>query len=315
MYFPYLRGRQYELLALRELLTMNLLSKKILPIIEPVKASATLPLSMDAFVSAERNIGLIMNPGVGSFIKDFRNEKNASIAGKIKDSIKSEYIIRFYHATKHLPITFEHLQAHNPAIDLNQVAIICTSSDGIPQVEAAFDTSKPRFSVIPDESTFRRRIRSNRIMLADRFNKRLRNNDYIETPDEAFSSDHLYYDDDGYMGFSDFSIIGNDYSDTGFAPYAVAIHIVYFDADWNLRIHHFVSDTNDDITDPAGKFEEAVSKLVEWNKEKNLDTAGIRALINAYESKKYPGLGTVKKYSIMHHLELIGYYLDEVKTP
>lgn len=150
-------------------------------------------------------------------------------------------------------------------------------------------------------------------MIRDHFKKQSRSNDYIDVPDEPFSSDHLYFKDDGYIGFSDYSIIGDDCSDTGFAPYAVAIHIVYFDSEKNLRVHHFVSDTNDDITDPAGKFEEAVQKLVVWNERQKVDTEGIRLLINAYENKRYPGLGTVKKYSIMHHLELIGNYLDEVK--
>ena len=42
MYFPYLRGRQYELLALRELVKNNLLGEHIIPIIEPVKLSSTL---------------------------------------------------------------------------------------------------------------------------------------------------------------------------------------------------------------------------------------------------------------------------------
>ena len=37
MYFPYVRGRQYELLALRELATNNLLGDYVTPIIEPVK--------------------------------------------------------------------------------------------------------------------------------------------------------------------------------------------------------------------------------------------------------------------------------------
>ena len=36
MYFPYVRGRQYELLALRELVSKDLLSSNILPVIEPV---------------------------------------------------------------------------------------------------------------------------------------------------------------------------------------------------------------------------------------------------------------------------------------
>ena len=37
MYFPYLRGRQFELVALRELLELDLISEKIVPVIEPVK--------------------------------------------------------------------------------------------------------------------------------------------------------------------------------------------------------------------------------------------------------------------------------------
>ena len=37
MYFPYLRGRQFELIALRELLENDLIGDKIIPIIEPIK--------------------------------------------------------------------------------------------------------------------------------------------------------------------------------------------------------------------------------------------------------------------------------------
>ena len=37
MYFPYLRGRQFELIALRELVEKDVLSGRIMPIIEPVK--------------------------------------------------------------------------------------------------------------------------------------------------------------------------------------------------------------------------------------------------------------------------------------
>lgn len=42
MYFPYLRGKQEELLALQELLNNDRLSEKIIPVIEPVKMSSTL---------------------------------------------------------------------------------------------------------------------------------------------------------------------------------------------------------------------------------------------------------------------------------
>ena len=41
MYFPYLRGRQNELLCLRELLETDRLYDSIIPIIEPVRCSST----------------------------------------------------------------------------------------------------------------------------------------------------------------------------------------------------------------------------------------------------------------------------------
>lgn len=112
------------------------------------------------------------------------------------------------------------------------------------------------------------------------------------------------------MGFSDYSIVGDEYVESGFAPYAVAIHIVYFTSDDLLRVRHFVSDTNDDITDPAGKFAEALEKLVIWNQTKQLNTYGIQAFEEMYRNRSYPGLGTVKKLSIMHHIELMSQYLD-----
>lgn len=147
--------------------------------------------------------------------------------------------------------------------------------------------------------------------MADRFNKQDRNNDYIEIDDEPFSEDHLYYLEDGYVGFADYSVVGKEYNETGFAPYAVAIHIVYFDTDDSLRIKHFVSDSNDDISDPARKFQEALSILIEWNEERKLDTVAMKEFEHLFHREAYPGLGTVKKLSIMHHLELIGRYLDK----
>lgn len=42
MYYPYFRGRQNELLCLRELLENDKLSEKVIPVIEPVRFNSTL---------------------------------------------------------------------------------------------------------------------------------------------------------------------------------------------------------------------------------------------------------------------------------
>ena len=185
-------------------------------------------------------------------------------------------------------------------------------SETISVIEKYFNGNDFLYNIIPDKTEFRRRIRENRVMIEDHFIKSERNVDYLDK-DDFFSRDHLYYKEDGYLGFSDYSIIGNEYSETGFAPYAVAIHIIYFDEEKSLRVRHFVSDSNDDISDIAGKFKEAMYKLVKWNKTAKLDTYGIRKLEEFYSLESYPGLGTVKKLSIMHHLELMNSFLDGVE--
>lgn len=66
MYFPYLRGRQFELIALRELLDKGLINEHIFPIIEPVKLSTTLTKTLTLYKEKNANISVIYNPCVGS---------------------------------------------------------------------------------------------------------------------------------------------------------------------------------------------------------------------------------------------------------
>ena len=49
MYYPILRGRQNEMLAIKELLNNSVLSSKIVPVIEPVKLTATVVNTLKAF--------------------------------------------------------------------------------------------------------------------------------------------------------------------------------------------------------------------------------------------------------------------------
>lgn len=312
MYFPYLRGRQYELLALRELVEKKVLSPNIIPIVEPVKLSPTLVKTLETFVSNEKEIIVIINPEVGTFNSDMNKT----------DDLNKEnflYLIQNENIIKGVIINANSCYCIRKLEDLlhihrKDIFIINNNREYKDQYAELFSTSSPRYVCIPDESSFRRQVRysHNRILLVDRFTKRDRNAAYSEKEDEFFSDDHVFYKEDGFKGFSDYSIIGNDYLETGFAPYAVAIHIVYFN-NQDLWVHHFVSDTNDDIQNPAKKFYEAVRKLYNWVSHNNISrTEGLNAFIDHYNNQTYPGLGSVKKLSLMHHLELMGKYLDEV---
>lgn len=311
MYFPILRGRQFELLALRECINKNILSNRVVPIVEPVKISSTYIRTVDSFIKVGKSIAIIRNPQVGFWGKDLNKESNAKIRDQVYDQLKSTNVISSFHVTSQLEACIDHASQNEISID--SLLLLCTKSEYIDYYEKIISDNRPLYNLIPDRGDFRRRIRPNRVICEDHFPKKMRNIDYSDINSEFFSSDHLFYAYDGYKGFSDYSVVGEEYSETGFAPYAVAIHIVYFDEKNILRIAHFVSDSNNDISDPARKFAEAVKKLIEWNKTMKYDTAGIQEFEAAYHNQIYPGLGVVKKYSIMHHLELMSRYLDRVK--
>lgn len=310
MYFPYLRGRQYELIALRELINNDKLSEHVTPIIEPVKVSPTLLSVISAFNKKERNLIIITNPHVGTYESDSKKEKNVVAFENIQKATNSQNIYSGIITDENSPILVDKML--NQGINYNKMVALCLNSDNIESLQAAFSRGNPLYNVIPYSPAFRRVRNSNRVMIDDKFNKLPRNSDYLNCLDEFFSDDHLYCYEDGYSGFSDYSIVGEEYTESGFAPYAVAIHIVYMDTDNSLRIHHFVSDSNDDISDPANKFYEALSKLVEWNKTKKMKTLAMKTFESMYENETYPGLGVIKKLTIMHHIELIGDYLNEV---
>lgn len=318
MYFPYLRGRQYELLALRKLAVNKLLGEKIIPIIEPVKLSPTLVNTMADFIKASHHLSVIRNPVVGTFLSDLQDvqekTKKADYKQRFAEQYENELIIKSLIIQSNAQSLLMHWDKQG--INKKDLLVINTDRDYLDLYESAFGEVIPRFVLMPDESIFRRKVRHHKVLLDDKFEKQERNADYLDNGDEFFSDDHLYYKEDGFVGFSDYSVVGNEYLEAGFAPYAVAIHIVYFGNNGSLRIKHFVSNSNEDITNPALKFYEAVSKLAKWYNTEPRPvklTEGLKIFLQHYEQQTYPGLGTVKKLSIMHHLELMGKYLSEVQ--
>ncbi|GBF34059.1 hypothetical protein DCCM_3171 [Desulfocucumis palustris] len=317
MYFPYVRGRQYELLALRELAVNNLLGDHIIPIVEPVKLSPTLVNATAEYIKVQHPIAIIRNPAVGTFLKDWKDVKDDTKEAGYKQKFLNQYadplVIKSVIMQRNAKSLLDHWDKQG--VDKSELLVINIDRGFLDLYEHAFGAVVPKYVLILDESVFRRKVRHHKVLLDDKFEKQDRNADYQEITDEFFSDDHLYYKDDGFVGFSDYSVVGNEYLEAGFAPYAVAIHIVYFTLDKMLRVKHFVSDSNEDITNPALKYYEAVSKLAVWYNLKPHPvemTLGLQTFLQHYKQQTYPGLGTVKKLSLMHHLELMAKYLNEV---
>ncbi len=309
MYFPYLRGRQYELIALRELLANNKLGNNVIPIIEPVKLSPTLVSTLEAFETKKQPCALIMNPAVGSFNEEYsKNEKNR--ANRLDEVIEqSEHL---YYASL-MSRGYQKDDNFKQNDDMSRQIIICKDPDDLNGYEGNYSTELIAYNLIGEDSKLNREVSGSKVKISDRFKKAPRNVDYAKKTDEFFSKDHKYFLKEGYKGFSDYSIVGESYSDSGFAPTAIAIHIVYFNEKQDLRIHHFVSDTNENLRNQAGKFEEALEKLLNAIEEGKISqTMAIKEFQRLSDTKTYPGLGTIKKLIMMHHIELVGKYLDQI---
>jgi hypothetical protein len=149
-----------------------------------------------------------------------------------------------------------------------------------------------------------------RILIRDGF-RRMRNEDYPS--EEHFSDLHITHGDEGMDGFGDFLIVGDEFREAGGPAYAVAIHLTYLNQEDDMFIMHFVSDSTGSPVNPAGKFQEAVEKLVA-----ELDRRGTQLFCSnacneyreLFNNEHFPGLGYVKKLSMQHHLELMADFLN-----
>lgn len=303
MYFPYFRGRQYELLALKELVNKQLLSKKVIPVIEPIKISSTFISTLQVFSDNNLKLGLVLNPQVGTLVK----EPLSLLLNSISEAVIPSVVFNSN--------AYDFIQSLDEnGINKERILVILDNADYISSYKDAFTEVSPMYTLTTDERNFRRSISQNKVLFKDYFVKQQKNADYEKKKDEPFSEDHKYYSDEGFVGFGDYSIIGNNYEEGGFSPRAVAIHIVYFDEDSSLRIHHFVSDSNYGTEDVAGKYYEAVNKLKQWfcSDYEKQKTLALSILLEDADNGYYPGLPTIKKLSIMHHLELMSRYLEGI---
>ncbi len=311
MYYPYFRGKQYELITIRE--SAELLSSAgFLPVIEPVKqALGGLQKSLDAIVDAKGEAVLIVNPFHGDHSGNGQN---------LVDFFNSEL-------SDYLDISPGILLSEGTTLD---EALRLSSEFGgrlLTFVHSGFAEAKSLAESLPGGGTYRHIFSEDscgklyqrhfkdfqRILLRDGFQKRT-NREHPEV--EFFSDLHATYMDEGMNGFGDFLIVGDDYSESGGPAYAIAIHLTFIDPDKDdeMHIHHFKSVRQDDPKDPAGKFAEALEKLIEEVRSPNtkiLRTSAIEEFLDLHKRGHFPGLGYIKKLSMKHHLETLADYFSQ----
>ena len=306
MYQPYIRGKQFELIGIKELIPDVLIKNKdkISPIIEPVKDSSTLKTTIKSLANDGINFTLIINPQVGTFTDT--NRILTILKENVGNYTNFQIGIIFHENIDHKNII--DLLGNNNLTRISLSIIHNTMFDNIHEILASYGR-EIKYNVVNLSLTSKRYFRifekKTLVELDDYFNAQTKNSDYLKIGESNFSEEHLYYKDEGFIGFSDYLSIGEEYSESGFLPFAVAIHLSYEDTSSRIKIRHFVSDSNDDNSDIGGKFAEALEKLIKWCDETQYDSIAIPIFREYYVKGHFPGLGTLKKLSLMNHIDLV----------
>ena len=308
MYYPFLRGRQFELIALRELSQENQLQGYVSSIIEPVKKSlSSLNLANKIFTATNQSNFLVLNPEVGErkgdteFYLDFYNEtQECSFKPAFHYRGNKDYIvekIEKYQLRECLILGTNEIQSTDQnfrdVVELKAVNKVVID-----------DPDRNR-----DLKRYLQSLNVEFIRLDDLFEPEPRNSNFLSIECHRFSEEHKYYLEDNYNGFSDYTVLSSNFIEGGSTPRAVVIHFTYMNDQGQIWIRHFTSNSNDTIADVQGKFGEAAMKAVEYCRAQQLQNSAIAELEEYFDEGHYPGLGMVKKISIKNHLIVVANYL------
>lgn len=312
MYYPYFRGKQYELITIREN-AERMSHSNIIPIIEPVKQNLSgLSRAVEALIEHNIRFVLIVNPQCGELCNGA-----SALSDEIVNNLLSKYD---KYSIGYIVNTGSDIDAIGRFCK-RQVQPISIIHYGYPHGRELADTLKKvetiKEHIFVEEfctRLYRRHFQdTQRVLIRDGFIQR-KNREHPEI--EHFSDLHITYSDEGVNGFGDFLIVGDEFMETGGPAYAVAIHLTFIDADEDndMFVKHYISDRTQSPTDPGGKFLEALRKLVEdvnRSKSKIYRSDAVEEFESYHDREHYPGLGYVKKLSMQHHIELIAHYLGE----
>lgn len=308
MYFPYFRGKQFELISVREN-AERFAQAGFVPVIEPVRESfGGLEKSLKAVCDAGGSAVVVVNPFHGDHSENGEGISNLLKAYLPKREIAAGVLLT---AEMKLDEVVSCLKVHE---DHNLTLLHAGFTQGKALAEAVAGNNVVRHLFLGSEDPlYRRNFKGQpRVLVRDGFKRRKRNLDY--PPVEFFSVLHASFEEEGMDGFGDFLTVGDEFQESGGPAYSIAIHLTYIDPDDEDRmfVYHFKSLRSDTPADPAGKFAEALSALIETinrGDSKVLETEAVLEFRSLHARGHFPGLGYVKKLSMQHHIETLAAFL------
>ena len=311
MYLPFLRGKLYELKAIKEYIEEGYgkeYGRHIMPIIEPVKKDLR-PLTScaEAMGKAGMPFAVVMNSQMGDFQR-MSFDVTSFMAGIAGIEWTPAFEVNGNANVEAIEFSIQQFGFRNVMlvfftnVDLDDTRIrSLVNSDAVAYIAAINLTQRP--PIIAGLKETGKKI----ITIEDCFPEKTPNNAYRDMPDEFFSDTFSYYKSlFSLYGFSDFTALARNFREGGVLPQVVAIHMTYRKSDKAVNVHHFLSDSRNGSNNIREEFKEANDKIPPFYEDKP-STLAVRQMFGM----GYPGLGAIKKFSVKNHFELMSRILHE----
>ena len=307
MYFPYLRGRQTERLAIIE--SSGFLSAgRVVPILEPVSMDDRATNHFDRIADEGVKFALIVNSVNGTGGAPPKPRQVAKQLDALELSSPGfalpAFEIRSATPAKHLLQFASRFASHqcvlihrNHSLSAGRLRGAIQSLSQRP-VQVFEDGGSPLSiaGALPAVGT---------VVLRDGFKRRSPNASY---PNISVFDDLLYtYKRRSFDGFSDFSIVGDWFTPpAGGPPSSVALHLTEIQGK-GILTNHFVS-RPPRTGNLKSQYLTALSLLVAHVRQMSgpqSSSHGVQEFLHCHSRKHFPMLGPPKKWSLMHHMEII----------
>lgn len=273
-YYPVIRGRQFDLLALREAAAKDQLSPHILPIIEPVKDLSALSTVAQAFTSHHHPLFVVQNPQVGSY---------GLLAAPTHVAALSDWV--------------------QPARYFDGQSSTLIITETLAQAEAL---PADQQCLVPSGARFRKLAKPHAAYLEDHTPTRERTEDYRIVQREFYQYAKAMLPG---SAFADYPLATRAYDERGYPQRAVSLHLLFIQNS-QLWLQHFTSVNNEDFHAPQAKFFEAAAPLEPWlTAHPDAASPALKELIMLATARHFPGLGVLRKLQLRHFLTIMGRYL------
>lgn len=310
MYYPYLNGGTQELRAVRDFCeTLAGAVPHVSPIIEP---SQTIISSISRTISSLSRVGarcyIILNPphtelGEGCI--------------KLRDACSPQYIVSSCCCPAYIVNDIDKIKVDIADKGYSGVMLIVPKGTSIDDDKfrdlVSLQTVDKIVASPASKSVMKiaKGVGKDIILLGDKIPTR----DFTQFDryDEAFSQDVFYFESEGYAGFSDYTALPDGFGENSDTfPHIVTLHLTYRNGADKINVRHFCSTIESEYkSHMREKFTEAITGAVAFFGGRTEAGSAIRALDDCVKNNWLQGMGTVKRWCILHHLELMQRILAE----